>query len=312
MVIQGYSPLSQPAALFSLEEYKEFLAKWLEVDQSQWGSERSTEEKNRARAQIKVMNSDYFARLPVYLLARCPLCNGRVWEAIDTFSLNGIGWRQPHGFGWSGGGWDQHAERYTYSFIAECNHAQFMTYSVNMNGLQPTDVYRSYPLGPEKPFVLKHFGQFKAVIHALPIGRYDDSAVVPRYTVYFTTSFTDQPSALRTTIVTGDPSDGGAAFHYREADYDLPPRVDRGQLHWLDTHSPELPLKNRPLESFPYANIQGIAEATWLKDGKLEPYRPWEKRQAAEKAKWQQRAEGRKGGVSGFFRSLFGPKDESS
>ena len=110
----------------------------------------------------------YQSKLPLHLLARCPLCSGKVEEQVDTFSLTGIGWlRESLGFGWLG--YRPHDFQIprsrvtrrvpTASYQTKCKHVQAVTYGVNLNGIQPDGVgigARTF-IGSERPGLLKPF-----------------------------------------------------------------------------------------------------------------------------------------------------------
>ncbi|KAB2866372.1 MAG: hypothetical protein F9K46_02465 [Anaerolineae bacterium] len=63
---------------------------------------------------------------------------------------------------------------------------------------------------------------------------------------------------------------------YRDKDaWDLTQWVRKGKLWWLDLDRDDLPLRNSPVEEFPYADIKGIQQGfTYYRDGtfSLESY----------------------------------------
>ncbi|MBC7252203.1 MAG: hypothetical protein H5T62_18240 [Anaerolineae bacterium] len=267
MTILGISPMPQPENVFTIAEYRVLIERYEQIFEEKLTLFKQGDklglslEQQRARnaflwEQARSLSTEYYARLPIYLLARCPICGGRVWEAIDTFSLNGPGWISgPTGFGWSGSG--------QQSYQSECEHVQIVAYCVNLNGLEPDDIFitthnRWVNLGPEVPYVMRSplsLDETYVVIHALPVGRYDDAEPQPRYTVYFTTYFTIHKQEFDNVI-------RSLRIHHAritpmDADYNLVKWVKAGKLFWLDSDDPELPLRNRPVEVFPYANVQG-------------------------------------------------------
>jgi hypothetical protein len=111
------------------------------------------------------------------------------------------------------------------------------------------------------------------VLHALSVGRHDDTEPTAWYTTYFMTYFAQEPHAFanqqaqithvevdRTVLVRGP------------FDYDLVKWVRRGRLFWLEATDPNLPLRNGPIETFPYANVQGRREQIDIFEGKERQY----------------------------------------
>lgn len=95
------------------------------------------------------------------------------------------------------------------------------------------------------------------MLHALPIGRVEDLALKPRYTLYLTTYFTARPADFWRRLYpyeyafTYNPPRRVAQgewrgeivglLPYEAADYDLLPWVERGKLLWL---GPDLELSS--------------------------------------------------------------------
>jgi hypothetical protein len=195
------------------------------------------------------------------LLARCPICGGTVREAVDTYSLNGLGWRnrQPDGYGWRSGGF----------YKADCAHVQIVAYGINLNGLLPDDVTQWVGIGSERPYVMAPLLELEdtcAVIHALPVRRAGERSS-GYYTLVFTTYFTANVAAFRAAT---------RSFH-REytllvpglGDYELRPWVARGKLFWLDAGDPLLPLRQKPPGAFPYGHMQGVVGMWAIDRGRL-------------------------------------------
>jgi hypothetical protein len=203
-------------------------------------------------SQLDVLIRQYFNQLPVYLLARCPICGGQVWEAIDTFSLNGIGWggSLKNGYGWMGSG---------ISYDAECEHAKIVSLMVNLNGWQPSDVKQEVWIGSERPFVMTPILNMEktfAVIHSLPIEREDIENPSSYYTAYFVTYFTDANEVIFDHVM--QPAyDAKSLVLYDWADYNLVKWVEKGKLYWLNKANPILPLQNKPIQDFPYFHVKG-------------------------------------------------------
>ncbi|MBN1878017.1 MAG: hypothetical protein JXA33_27595 [Anaerolineae bacterium] len=267
-----------PNVLFTFEEYKAFIedVKLLKFKHSLATSGRKFGEAERLNKLLIIdLPSLYRSKLPTYLLARCPICGGRVTEPIDTFSLSGIGWwiSESRGFGWLGrarkhvtdvfrplGG-----ERFPEpSYKAECAHVRAVCYGVNLNGMIPDDIKPASRviIGSEKPGVLAPFmeqaGSF-AVIHTLPVGRLDDIKWQPRYTAYFITYCNANEHAYLKSLTPRDPYDRLEFFWpYELMDYDLETWIRAGKLFWLGPEAEEYPLQNKPVSGFPYANMDGL------------------------------------------------------
>jgi hypothetical protein len=103
----GHSPLPQPDEVFTFPKYKLYIR---EATTAWWRTKQAflanRPDWSRTRASLTPLLQQYIPRLPVYLLARCPICGGKVSESVDTFSLNGFGWNnrpmEPSGRGWLG------------------------------------------------------------------------------------------------------------------------------------------------------------------------------------------------------------------
>jgi hypothetical protein len=225
--------------------------------------------------QQRDLDKRYHSRLPVYLLARCPICGGRVHEPVDTYSLNGIGWGGigsiKRGFGWFGFG---DGLQTGVSYEAECRHVEIVSVMVNLNGIQPDDVTQEVWITSERPFVMPpvlNLEQTYAVVHSLPIGRFDDIEPQHHYTAYFVTYFTNVDRRLYNKVM--QPAHEGYGLVAIDwADYDLLLWVKRGKLYWLDWDDSDLPLRHEPAGDFPYATVKG-GEGNWvIRNGRMEPY----------------------------------------
>lgn len=178
----------------------------------------------------------YRDRLPVYHLATCPLCQGQVWEAIDTFSLMGIGWwrDEPLGFGWYGRPVSNPDIRGSYldlprdprpSYQHTCDCVRAVTYGVNLHQRQPEDVTNNFVmLGSERPGLLVPFMRQAgsvAVIRTLPVGGWGATAWSARYTLYVVVYFHANPDSYAASF--GDNAPSSPRFHwpYDALDYAL-------------------------------------------------------------------------------------------
>ena len=198
------------------------------------------------RRQISVdLPNQYRASLPLYELAVCPICGETVQEAIDTFSLAGIGWRNdgPLSFGWYGrtrpnhriakfalqeDGWPRP------SYQTNCGHVQGITYGVNLNDIYPNDLRTSFvEIGSEQPGVLRPFieqDDCTAVLRTLPIGRRDDDKWQPRYTAWFLTYFCRHPIQFRPHLPQIDMAKHGFYWPYSLLTYDLAPFIQSRKI----------------------------------------------------------------------------------
>jgi hypothetical protein len=109
-----------------------------------------------------------------------------------------------------------------------------------------------------------------AVIHALPVGNYNDLTAPPPYTPYFMTYFAGDAAAFDEIILPFDQD--RSRVQYGTADYDLIKWVEAGKLFWLDSTDPALPLRNQPADEFPYGQVAGLEGLGVIRDGKLRLY----------------------------------------
>jgi hypothetical protein len=281
VTLEASLPL-QSKEVFTAEEYKRFIEHYRQFCEEDRGlSYQNPADKARkdyvVRQRFIVQPQLYRSRLPIYLLACCPICGGKVWEAIDTYSLNGPGWATPsRGFGWYGTLADQssnYVEKPSYS--AECQHIELLAYGVNLNGSKPDDVNQEVEIGSEKPFVMKpliELDETFVVIHALPIGCYNDQELRPCYTAYFMTYFTAAKRAFEE--ATQPFHQGLSLVQYGFADYDLVKWVKAKKLFWLNPNNPALllPGKSVSVSDFPYADVDGHEGPCVIRNGRMEPY----------------------------------------
>lgn len=213
--------------------------------------------------------------LPLYTIARCPLCGGKVTEVIDTFSLNGLGWwfDEPVGFGWWGrtkysDSFASVAEYTTPSYKAHCACVQAVMYGVNVNGILPSDVKVSFlVIGSERPHLLRPFMEQEgscAVLSTFPIGRLDAPPHQTPYTAYFVTYFSATPQAFEQALAPQEYRRPDFCWPYDQVDYHLQPWFTAGKLFWLNAQ--EQLENNIPT---PYLNWPGL-EGRWrIKYGRL-------------------------------------------
>ncbi len=232
--------------------------------------------------------AEYWGRLPVYLIARCPLCGARYEERLDTHYLGG--W-YPDPYSWKfvytdketverKGLGEEDRQRCT-----RCPHFVAVQHFINLHGVLPKEL-KAFSNQSEVPFVMPDFLpddiESYAVMHSLPICRIEKDRFAPRYSVYLLTYYSTRPHELRerrmAQAVRHDPMhfpmlDPWRGVELAEA-WDLPSWVEKGKLLWLDLEQPDLPLKAGPVEDFPYGNIEGIRKTYMYRKGKLkiDPY----------------------------------------
>jgi hypothetical protein len=259
--------------VFTFAEYKAYIVEanraWWRARQAYLGyrpgwTESDAALYSRRKAAFELLFEQYRPRLPVYLLARCPLCGGKVSERVDTFSLNGFGWnnthKEPSGWGWFGV--TRFADR---SYQSECEHVQLLLYGVNLNGYEEFAQlsWSTIFIGAERPYVIPPLLQIQdtyAVLHSLPLGRVSDAEFTPRYTIYFATYFSSHPEQFEQALEPyRSKNKPEKILPYDDADYDLAPWVSRGRLYWLKPNDPELTLMGGAanLSTFPYGSIPG-------------------------------------------------------
>lgn len=264
--------------LFTQEKYREFMVhinnlgerlKHLHTAMSHYPKEKrfgspESDEWDVVFAKYKQTAKSYRLRLPLHSIAICPYCGTSVVKPFDHFSLLGL--------------YDHLNIDYTYVGIMDkrddlslgrhCAHALFTMQFVNFNGREPDDLPvwaakhlhlpSSYRLS-SAPYVLVWpliARRTSAVIHALPIGRYDDPEPRHHYTSYLVTYFTDgKNSNISNFWNTGkDSMPGPNLYGNIYKDYDLSKWVKAERLFWVDSRTKNI--VNQPITNFPYANIQ--------------------------------------------------------
>jgi hypothetical protein len=217
----------------------------------------------------------YYAALPEYIIARCPLCGVENIERLDTYSL-----REWPGMNLLNGTsiFGHHA------VVQHCDHFALVQRFLNLRGAQPGEIYSTLK-GPEVPHVIGYLLKPRplpvphaidhilreekfccnAVIHALPVCRPIGAHFEPAYNVFIVTYFSENPSDTREVVraynaffrdphtppMFWEPPDG------REVWWDLRQWVAAGRLHWIDGSTPKLTLRTRPVTEFPYGDIEG-------------------------------------------------------
>lgn len=255
--------------------------------------------------------NEYWDRLPLYLIARCPFCDAAYVECLDTHSL--LGWKVHPGF------WDfvytsrqeklseaeierrleavergtaQPDEYWKSTFKAAlqragCQHFVAVQFFVNLHGLVPKEVVY-FSNQSEVPYVMPVFlpDDIKSyvVMHSLPICRVKQEKFVPSYSLYLLTYYSAYPIMLRDRRRAEKKREDhypSMMYTWRTIKYrnileawDLSFWVRKGKLLWLNLEQDDLSLKAGPVEEFPYTGIEGIRKSYTYRQGKLkvDPY----------------------------------------
>lgn len=266
------SPPFQPYVPFTFADYKIFMAEIDNLEKAWRRLDSRSQHPEISHIQEKIAfdyASRYLTKLPTYLLARCPICNGNVWEAIDTFSLTGPGWwhNESKGFGWLGMGESKNLKIKHFarpSYRTDCNHVRAVVYGVNLNHILTDELtYHKVFIGAEKPGLLAPLMTYPdsyAVIHTLPVGRQDDDTWQPRYTLYTITYF--QPSYRIYRHSLGQDMNpylfNKFYWPYQKLDYNLDPWLKQGKFRWLGPKADGLPLLAEPDHPYPYRALDGL------------------------------------------------------
>ncbi|HMA36607.1 MAG TPA: hypothetical protein VKY74_19285 [Chloroflexia bacterium] len=214
---------------------------------------------------------DYWAIVPRYTYAECPLCHTRYTEPADTYHLNG----------WRAESW-LYDTLYVYELDAadiRCPHFVGIEVFINLHRHRPEPTDRLNVETGEVPYLTPRFFRQEvptyAVLHALPVCRVEADTFVPSYTVFLLTHFSADRVELEKRVaveIERTPHDhwypaftpdypGSDSTHQRPhiRGYDLAGWAARGLLGWLDFRQPELPLQMGPEVALPeqYQRIQG-------------------------------------------------------
>lgn len=237
----GAAPSPEP---WSAESYRRFL-------EEAWPRyQRRMTPQERVR-----LTTEYLMRLPVHVIARCPHCGRELRQHVDTLSLNGFGWENPGvGYGWA------HSLGGQLPLADQCPHARIIAEYLNLKGERPDDLFADKVIrsGPEVPGIMAAVMTApgaRAVLHELPIARFGDPALRPRYAVYFVCYFTETAAEFEAATAAW----GGEYGRVDDLDlsHDLEQWVRKGRLRWLDRGHPELPLADPDAAAFPYRDIPG-------------------------------------------------------
>jgi hypothetical protein len=200
-------------------------------------------------------NETLLGQFPAYTIARCPYCLEANIERVNTYVVDS------HRLGAS--------VFSTKGIIQHCQHFSFVHTFYHFHGFKPTDALRGEFFRPEVPFVVGFLLRrrwCKAVIHALPVCRIENNEFVPRFTMFLVVYFAKKPAEAYKTLVSWASTGPGAEGY--ASDFRLPSKGDElwedlrhwiaaGSLFWMDANDPELPIRTRNVDAFPYGNITG-------------------------------------------------------
>jgi hypothetical protein len=208
--------------------------------------------------------------IPKHTIARCPLCGAAYTEQVDTYNVEDV--------------WMLGDTPSIFQHHSSCEHYVSAQGFVHLNGVIPDPYYRG---GSEVPYVMPSFlpddPESYAVMHCLPVHRAEGEVFVPRYLLFAVTYYSVSPRILqqKRDEVRFEPDMKPLPPMYtwieargdKEA-WDLVRWVREGKLWWLDLDQDDLPLRNGPVEEFPYASIEGIRKGFAYVKGKLkfDPY----------------------------------------
>lgn len=210
-------------------------------------------------------NNEYWDMIPEYIGAKCPICGEEYREKIDCYSLRN---------------WLFGAQFNIFSEKSPkkvCEHYFFTENFLHLNGNEPqvndTEIDYQSTLPPEVPYIqtpiLSNDSSCRVVFHSLPISRIEGDEFVPRYSLFMLSYFVEPSEKEKLIRILGSygnnpdrrtftPGPGNEDDkEKRKLWRDLKHWVKKGKLYWLEPDNPDLPLKNSPVEDFPYAKIKG-------------------------------------------------------
>ena len=194
--------------------------------------------------------------MPSYVIARCPFCSAKIIEKLDTYTIDEWKW------------FVTTVSRFVFHHdlvISHCSHFALAQIFFNFHG-NLDEVRGSSIAGKTKPYVIAHLlesGRCQAVMHALPICRIENDRFIPSYTLFVMSYFSKHPKETVRDVERFNQNWAAAAeatlylpLQYGEPSWaNLPQWVAAGQLYWVDGNDPELNIRTRDIEAFPYGNI---------------------------------------------------------
>jgi hypothetical protein len=223
-------------------------------------------------------STHYWATIPEYLIARCPICKQPHIQQIDNYCL----WHWLKISSMSTVNYDRKPKR--------CNHFVGVQSFLNFNAQLPSnDELSDKSLTSNQsevpfinPYLLPDYIESYAVIHALPVGKIDKTNFSLPYTVFTITYYAEpweeafnnwffewtKPFKIKQNF-DNFRKNREWGMSVEEADstpfaWDLNYWVNKGKLFWLDLNYLDstnsqlaLPL-NKLGDTFPYNNISGV------------------------------------------------------
>ena len=193
--------------------------------------------------------TEYFAQLPRYVFARCPVCTALLEQVFDPWGLDGFWWQETA----SG-----HSPK-----PSACEHFRVLTGALNLQDQPPRGGEAEAHPGPEAPYVIPKvlaYPTMTAVISSIPMAN--------GYTAYPIAYFSrEQPPTpalanpwTRTTCNFINPANGRPVFTIKTDpwDFELSPWIEKGKIQWLETGDPRYALKSAPDHQCPYVNLKGL------------------------------------------------------
>jgi hypothetical protein len=235
---------------------------------------------------IFACEQEYWAHLPDYVVAHCPICHAGYTAKLDMHQLETMT------------GHHTKAESIYYPKHQDtgCEHFVGVTTYANVNGLLPTEYSLWSNWMGDVPVITPTFlpddVQSYAVLHCLPACRIEGNTFSPRYSIYMLTYYAEEPGivwerrkAEMDVVVRHHPDIDwfghipviypSDVLHTQPYLGQLQQWVAKGKLLWLDLHSRQLPLRNGPVEEFPYHNIRGHGRSfTYYRKGWF-PWHRW-------------------------------------
>ncbi|MDQ2805322.1 MAG: hypothetical protein M3Z04_00150 [Chloroflexota bacterium] len=223
----------------------------------------------------------YWAEIPRYKYAICPICGLPYEEPADTYTLKG---------------WTTYLHWiYTLYPLPKkfpsapwCPHFLGLQRFANLHGNAPTELEFFINTAGEVPYISDWY--FSAdiptytVLHALPICRVEGTRFTPRYTTFILSYFSADKRTVLARRKELDAENLAEEYEYYQtpafytpepptpanaARYDLAAWAARGQLGWLDYTDPALPLRIGPGAALPtlYRTVVGNRTGyTWERE----------------------------------------------
>ncbi len=261
-----FTPKSYQEFMIYIKDIGEQLKQLRTASKKQQVKSPKSDEWRNIFAKYRQTSKLYRLRLHQHTVAVCPYCGESVIKPFDHFSLLGLYGHLNIDYTYVG---NVGLKSKDVNLGRHCEHALFTMQFVNFNQHKLDDLPiwaanhlhlpSSYRLG-SAPYVLVWpliARRTSAVVHAVPIGRYDDLEPQHHYTSCFVTYFADgKNSNIGSFWNSGEDNTPTPALYgniYK--DYDLLKWVNAERLLWVDPGNTKS-IVNKPIADFPYVNIQ--------------------------------------------------------